>query len=140
MEKYYRVMVKVVASVSGDPLGKPEMNNGATGLRDRSLDHVEDLNLTDVSLLCHYLLVGAFVIKLVATMLFMTICTMHGINNKFMDSSLYLLHKYILLQPNSLSSNMYHTKVIVKKSSTITRAYILARMDVCCSKRAHTKI
>ena len=81
------------------------------------LDVAEDLNLADVLLSCHPLFVGAFVTKLAATMLIMTICTVHGVNNKFVDELLNLLHKYILPHPNSLPSNMYHAKVLVEKVS-----------------------
>jgi hypothetical protein len=48
-------------------------------------------------------------------MLIMTIYTMYGVSNKFVDKLLYLLHKYILPGPNSLPTNMYHAKVLVEK-------------------------
>jgi hypothetical protein len=58
---------------------------------------------------------GASVTKLAITMISMTICTMHGVNNIFVDELLYLLHKYILLGPNSLPSNTYHAKMLMEK-------------------------
>ena len=72
------------------------MSDGAMGPKDTPLDIVHDLNMIDVLLPYHPLFVGASVTKLATIMLLMTICTIHGINNKFMDELLYLLHKYIL--------------------------------------------
>jgi hypothetical protein len=68
-------------------------------------------------LLCHLLFLGAFVSKLATTMLVMAICTIHDINNKFVDELLYLLNKCILPHPNSLFLNMCHTRVFVEKVS-----------------------
>ena len=139
MQECEIMMVEVAASAPKNLPGRPEMDDGAAGPEDTPQDVVQDLNLTDVLLLCHPLYVGAFVIKLAATMLIMTICTMHGVNNKFMDKLLYLLHKYILPGSNYFPTNMYHMKVLVEKISHIYEN-IHARMDVCCSKGTHTKI
>lgn len=103
------------ASVPGDSPAGLEMDDDAAGPDDTPLDAVQDLNLTDVLLSCHPLYAGASVTKLAATMLIMTICTMHGVSNKFVDELLCLLHKYILPVPNSLPTNMYHAKVLVEK-------------------------
>lgn len=81
------------------------------------MDAVEDLNLIVLLLSCQPLFPGASVTKLVATMLIMTICTIHGVNNKFVDGYFYLLKKYILPHPNSLPLNMYLAKMLVKKVS-----------------------
>ena len=113
------------------------MMAGAVGPEDTPLNIVQHLNLTDVLLLCHPLYAGVSVTKLAATMLIITICTMHEINNKFVDELLYLLHKYILLGSNSLPTNMYHAKVLVEK---VGHSYESVRMDVCCFKGTHTKI
>ncbi len=48
-------------------------------------------------------------------MLLMNICTIHGVNNKFVDELLSLLHKYPLLPNNCLPSNMYHAKTLTMK-------------------------
>lgn len=45
------------------------------------------------------------------------ICTIHDVNNKFVDELLYLLNKCILPHPNSLFLNMCHTRVFVEKVS-----------------------
>ena len=95
----------------------PEMADQRTGPGDIPMDAVEDLNLTEVLLSCHPLFPGASVTKLAATMLIMIICTIHGVNNKFVDELLYLLSKYILPHPNSLPLNMYHARVLVEKVS-----------------------
>ncbi len=50
-----------------------------------------------------------------AIILVMNICTVHGINNKFVDEILSLLHKYLFLEDNYLPSNMYHAKSLTKK-------------------------
>ena len=111
MQDYDRMMAEAAASEPGDPLGRPGTSDGATSPEDV----VHALNLTDVLLSCHPLFAGSSVTKLAATILIITICTMHGVNNKFVDELLYLLHKYILPQPNSLPSNINHAKVLVKK-------------------------
>ena len=110
-----KMMAEATASPHGDSSGRAEMDDGTVGPDDTPLDAVQDLDLTDVLLSCHPLYAGASVTKLAATMLIMTICTMHRVNNKFVDELLYLLHKYILPGPNSLPTNMYHAKVLVEK-------------------------
>ena len=107
MQERERMMADAGASIPGDSPGRPEMDDAAAGPEDTPLDAIQDLNLTDVLLLCHALYAGASVTKLTSTMLIKTICTMHGVNNKFVDELLYLLHKYILPRPNSLPTNMY---------------------------------
>ena len=115
MQERERLVAEAVAAAPGDPPDTPEMDDGAAGPEDTPLHAAQDLNLTDVLLSCHPLYAGASVTKLAATMLIMTICTMHGVSNKFVDELLYLLHKYILPAPNSLPTNMYHAKVLVEK-------------------------
>ncbi len=50
-------------------------------------------------------------------MLLMNICTIHRVNNKFVDELLSLLHKYFLPLDNCLLTNMYHAKTLSKKVS-----------------------
>lgn len=76
---------------------------------------IEDKHVNDKKLQYHPLFAGASVTKLIATMLIITISTVHGLNNKFVDELLYLLHKYILSRSNLLPSNMYHAKLLVEK-------------------------
>ena len=80
MYKHERMMAQATASVLGDRPSRPEMNDGAMGPKDTPVDVVHDSNLIDVLLSCHPLFEGASVIKLAATMLIMTIYTMHGVN------------------------------------------------------------
>ena len=115
MQERERMRADAGAFAPGDSPGRLEMDDAAAGPEDTPLDVVQDLDLTDVLLLWHPLYVGASVTKLAATILIMTICTMYGVNNKFVDELLYLLHKYILPRPNSLPTNMYHAKVLVEK-------------------------
>ncbi len=53
---------------------------------------------------------GAQSTKLIATMLLMNICIVHGVNNKFVNELLSLWHKYLLPPNNCLPTNMYHAK------------------------------
>ena len=115
MQEHDIFTANAAACAPGDSPGIPETCEGAAGPEDAPLDAVQDLNLSDVLLSCHPLYAGAPVTKLAATMLIMTICTMHGVSNKFVDELLFLLHKYILPAPNSLPTNMYHAKVLVEK-------------------------
>lgn len=85
MQEHDRLMADVVASAPRDPFNRPEMSDGATCPEDTPLDVVQDLNVINVVLLCHPLFAGASMIKLAAAMFIMIICTMHGINNKFVD-------------------------------------------------------
>ena len=117
MAEHDRVATDNDAEEPLSPPATPEMADDGTGPGDIPMDAVEDLNLTDVLLSCHPLFPGATVTKLAATMLIMTICTIHGVNNKFVDELLYLLNKYILPHPNLLPLNMYHAKVLVEKVS-----------------------
>jgi hypothetical protein len=52
---------------------------------------------------------------LAATMLFMNICTIDGVSNKFVDELLSFLHKYLLQIDNCLPKNMYHAKTLTKR-------------------------
>lgn len=47
------------------------------------------------------------------------IYTIYRINTKFVDELLYLVNRYIMPQPKSLFSNMYHAKVFVTKVNII---------------------
>ena len=115
MQDHERMVAEVVASRPENPPDTLERSDGATGLEDTPLDALHALHLIDVLLSCHPLFRGSSVTKLAAIMLIMTICIMHKVNNKFVDELLYLLHKYILPQRNSLSFNMYHAKVLVEE-------------------------
>ena len=79
------------AVVSGreDPLGKHEMNDDTSSPKDV----VDALNLTNVLLSCHHLFADFSMTKLTITMFIMTICTMYGVNNLFVNELLYFLPK-----------------------------------------------
>ncbi len=64
---------------------------------------------------CQPLYLGAHSTKLADTMLLMNICTIHGVNNKFVDELLSLLHKHLFPPDNCLPSNMYHAKALIRK-------------------------
>lgn len=64
---------------------------------------------------CQLLYLGAHSSKLVSTMLFMNVCTLHGVNNKCVDELLSLLHKYLLPLGNCLPTNMYHAMALTHK-------------------------
>ena len=115
MHEHEKIMVKGTTSAPEDRPRRPAMSNEAMGLENTPANVVHDLNLTYVLLSCQPLFARSSVTKLTSTMLIMTIHRIHEINNKFVNELLYLLHKYILPQPNSLPSNMYHTKVFVEK-------------------------
>jgi len=68
MQERERLVAEVALSAPGDSPATPEMDDGAAGPEDTPLDVVQDLNLTDVLLLCHPLYAGASVTKLAATM------------------------------------------------------------------------
>jgi hypothetical protein len=61
------------------------------------------------------LYLGAQSTKLIATMLLMNICIVHGVSNKFVDELLSFLHKYLLPPDNCLPTNMYHAKSLTRK-------------------------
>ena len=82
-------MTDAVVSGREDPLGKHEMNDGVSGPKDI----VHALNLTDVLLSCHHLFADFSMTKLTITMFIITICTMHGVNNLFVNELLYFLPK-----------------------------------------------
>lgn len=60
---------------------------------------------------------GVHSTTLAATMLFMNICTIDGVSNKFVDELLSFLHKYLLRIDNCLPKNMYHAKTLTKRVS-----------------------
>ena len=73
-------------------------------------------------------------------MFLMTICTIHMINNKFVDELLYCyINTYCFSRILYLPACTIR-RCLWKKLATTTRAYMLAKMDVCCSKGTHTKI
>ncbi len=79
----------------------------------------EEDNGVDVARLqeaCQPLYLGSHSMKLVATMLLMNICTIHGVGNKFVDELLALLHKHLLPTSNCLLINMYHAKILTRKA------------------------
>jgi hypothetical protein len=86
------------------------------------------------------LFAGASVTKLATTMLTMTICTMYGMNNKFVDELIYLLYKYIFSRPNSLPSNMYHAKVLIEKVGHNHESIYTCKNGCVLFKGMHTKI
>ena len=58
MQEHDRVRAENTTSAHGDPFGKPEMNDGTTDPRDKPLDVVQDVNLTNVLLSYHPLCCG----------------------------------------------------------------------------------
>ena len=117
MEEHDRMAAVNAGTTPTPEPASPETGDEGMGPGGAPLDAAADLNLTEVLLSCHPLFMGASVTKLAATMLIMTICTIHGVNNKFVDELLYLLSKYILPHPNSLPSSMCQARVLVEKVS-----------------------
>ncbi len=68
-----------------------------------------------VALACQLLYLRTWPTKLVITMLLMNVCVVHGVNDKFVDELLSLLHKYLFLSDNCLLANMYRAKVFTHK-------------------------
>jgi hypothetical protein len=79
------------------------------------LDNVD--NLATLQKACIPLYQGAQCSKLVATMTLVHMCTIHGCSNKFVDELFSLLHKFILLEDNCLSNNMYGAKSLCQRVS-----------------------
>jgi hypothetical protein len=52
---------------------------------------------------------------LATIMLFMNVCQVHEVKNKFVDELFSLLHLCLLPSDNCLPSNMYHEKVLINK-------------------------
>ncbi len=73
------------------------------------------VNLAGVQEACQPLYLGAHSTKPDDIMLLMNICTIHGVNNKFVDELLSRLHKHLFPQNNCLPSNMYHAKTLIRK-------------------------
>jgi hypothetical protein len=48
-------------------------------------------------------------------MLFMNVCIVHGVHNKFVVELLSLLHKYLFPQGNCLPTNMYQAKALTRR-------------------------
>jgi len=91
--------------------GPPTNGMGTTNVNDED----SGAYLARLQEACQLLYTSAHSIKLIATMLLMNICTIHGVNNKFVNELLFLLHKYLLPLNNCFPSNMYHGKTLTKK-------------------------
>ncbi len=64
---------------------------------------------------CQPLYKGAKSSMLVATLLLMNVCMVHGVSNKFVDELLALLHKHLLPLDNCLPPTMYAAKTLTNK-------------------------
>ncbi len=64
---------------------------------------------------CQPLYSGAKSSMLVATLLLMNVCKVHGVSNKFVDELLALLHKHLLPLDNCLPPTMYVVKTLTSK-------------------------
>jgi hypothetical protein len=53
--------------------------------------------------------------KLVATILFMNLCIIHGVNNKFSDEHFALVCHHLLPEPNYLATNYYVARALTHK-------------------------
>ncbi len=71
-------------------------------------------NIARLQEACQPLYLGTHSTKLANIMLLRNICTIHGVNNKFMDELLSLLHKHLFPLDNCLLSNMYHAKALIR--------------------------
>lgn len=54
-------------------------------------------------------------LKLATMILFMNLCTVHGVSSSFAEELFTILHMHILLENNCLSKNHYATKLLTKK-------------------------
>jgi hypothetical protein len=78
----------------------------------------EDMIFTKIEALweaCQMFYQGAQSTKLIATMMLMNVCQVHGVSNKFVDELLSFFHKHLLPRDNFLPSNMYQTKTLISK-------------------------
>jgi hypothetical protein len=58
------------------------------------------------------LYMGAKSSKLTATILLLNLCSVHGVNNYFVDELFSILHSHILHEDNSLLQNQYAAKAL----------------------------
>jgi len=80
----------------------------------------------------HELYKGAKYTKLVATILLMNACTVHGVSNNFVDKLLILLQGHIFPQRNILPKNFYATRRLTAKLGLAYNTSMHARKDVSC--------
>jgi hypothetical protein len=61
------------------------------------------------------LYVGAKCTTLTTTILFMNLCTVHKVNNKFANELFAFLQHHLFLEPNYLATNYYGARVLTQK-------------------------
>jgi len=60
------------------------------------------------------LYIGTKCTKLTTTILFMNLCTIHGVNNKFANELFALLHFHLLFEPNCLVGKYYVARTLTQ--------------------------
>ncbi len=80
--------------------------------------------------------VGFKCIKLAATIFFMNLCMVHGMNNKFVDGLLALLRHHLFFKPNCLATNYYVTRALTKKLTLDYENIHVCPKDVSCFERS----
>ncbi len=86
------------------------------------------------------LYVGEKCTKLRATILFVNLCTMHGIINKFVDELFALLHQHLLLEPNYLMGSYYATKTLTQKLGSNYKVIHTCAKRCVLFKREHSDV
>lgn len=71
-------------------------------------------------------------IKLAATIFFMNLCMVHGVNNKFLDELFALLRHHLFLEPNCLATNYYATRALTQKLRLDNENIYACPKDVSC--------
>jgi len=80
--------------------------------------------------------------KLAATILFMNLCTVHGVSNKFVDELFTLSHLHLLLGDNCLPNNYYVAKTLIKRLDLDYKSihacskgcfFVLRNLQILCS-------
>jgi hypothetical protein len=89
-----------------EPLGE----NGGSNAEEHSCGDPQELE-DAIEELYH----GAKSSVLAATILIMTLCTVHGVSNKFVDQLFTLFREHVLPSENMLPKNLHAAKGLIRK-------------------------
>ena len=93
-----------------EPDDEPLGDNGCRGAEET---HYGDPRLLEDAI--EELYHGSKSSTLAATILIMTLCTIHGVSNKFADQLFTLFRKHLLPNENMLPKNLHAAKVLIQK-------------------------
>jgi len=108
-------LVAVLESLLGTFEGNADDEPLTTTMETQDIEGDFGVGVVGLQKACQPLYLSSHSTKLVATMLLMNICTIHGVNNKFAAELLALLHKHLLPISNCLPTNIYHAKTLTRK-------------------------